>query len=550
MKKIFVITDFNSDTLVRLLNAKSNHDYDFIGSEFDQVYQSFETKIPFHSSIIWTRPEMVIPSFNKLVNHEKIEFKTCIEEVDRYAESVIKFSTRVNNIFISSWVYDLDDQLFGLIDWKPNIGLKNLIAMMNLRIAEKFEDSNNIHILDANKWFYFVERPYSPKMWFAAKVPFSNTLFQKSAEDIFSALNAVSGMSKKLIVLDLDNTLWGGVVGENGWEGITLGGHDFKGEAYVDFQKNLKRLTLRGIQLAILSKNDESVALDAIKNHPEMHLKIDDFSGWRINWNDKAENLIDLINEINLGLDSVVFLDDNPAERERIKNAFPDVLVPDLTDDVTSYSKILNSLNCFNTISITDEDINRTQMYATQIKRNKSMEMSSSKDDWLKILNTSLKVENINKANTKRITQLFNKTNQLNLSTRRLSESEILDFAKMDNNEIITFNLTDSFGSMGLIGIVGISVKDSYGKILDFILSCRAMGRGVEKAMFLVAGAELQRMGAKKIIAEYVKTERNRPTLEVLENMNFERNSNRFILPNNLDTLHDKNINIDFNLYD
>lgn len=548
MKDFFVICDFNSDSFVRMLNSNSNDDYNFIGSEYNQVYQSLSSDEDFHSAIVWTRPEMVIPSFSQAINLKHMNTEDCMEEVDRFADSIIKMSKNVSYIFTASWTYNLEDQIYGMLDWDIDLGFKNILSRMNLRLVDRLKHSKNIYVIDSGKWFFKVENPYSPKMWYAAKVPYSNKLFSESTKDIISSIKGVEGLSKKLIVLDLDNTLWGGVVGENGWEGITLGGHDFKGEAFVDFQKNLKRFSLKGIQLAIISKNDESVALDAIKNHPEMVLNIEDFIGWRINWNDKAENLLDLVKEINIGLDSVVFLDDNPAERSRVKNAFAEVLVPDLPEDITLYSSLLNSLDCFNTPSITEEDKNRTAMYVSQIKRNKSMSVNSSKKEWLQSLDTSLKVEKINKVNIDRITQLFNKTNQLNLSTRRLTQAEILDFASKKNNEIISITLSDSFGQMGLVGIMGIQIDGNSGIIKDFILSCRAMGRGVEKAMLYIAGLELKKMGADVIYAEYIKTERNGPTLKVLEDINLIKKNNIFYMPEKIENLRENHIELDSNL--
>jgi len=548
MKDFFVICDFNSDSFVRMLNSNTNDDYNFIGSEYNQVYQSLSSDQDFHAAIAWTRPEMVIPSFSKAINLKHINIEDCMEEVDRFADSIIKMSKNVSYIFTASWTYNLEDQIYGMLDWDIDLGFKNILSRMNLRLVDRLKHSKNIYVIDSGKWFFKVENPYSPKMWYAAKVPYSNKLFSESTKDIISSIKGVEGLSKKLIVLDLDNTLWGGVVGENGWEGITLGGHDFKGEAFVDFQRNLKRFSLRGIQLAIISKNDESVALDAIKNHPEMVLNIEDFVGWRINWNDKAENLLDLVKEINIGLDSVVFLDDNPAERSRVRNAFAEVLVPDLPEDITLYSSLLNSLDCFNTSSITEEDKNRTAMYVSQIQRNKSISVNSSKKEWLQNLDTSLKVEKINKVNINRITQLFNKTNQLNLSTRRLAQSEILDFASKKNNEIISITLSDSFGQMGLVGILGIQIDGNNGIIKDFILSCRAMGRGVEKAMLYTAGVELKKMGADVIYAEYIKTERNGPTLKVLEDINLIKKNNIFYMPDNIENLRENHIELDSNL--
>src|SRR5207249_4608997 len=189
-------------------------------------------------------------------------------------------------------------------------------------------------------------------------------VLQEAARDIKGAVQAIRGESRKLLVLDLDDTLWGGSVGEIGWQNIKLGGHDAVGEAYVDFQRVLKSLLNRGNLLAIVSKNQESVALAALENHPEMVLRPGDFAGWRINWRDKAENIVELVSELNVGLQSVVFIDDNPAERALVAEALPEVLVPQWPESPLLYSAALHDLRCFDRPCLTDEDLTRSQMYA------------------------------------------------------------------------------------------------------------------------------------------------------------------------------------------
>ena len=289
-------------------------------------------------------------------------------------------------------------------------------------------------------------------------------------------------------------------------------------------------MTRRGIQLAIVSKNDEEVALEAIRNHPSMVLKEDDFAGWKINWNDKAENVYQLVDELNLGLESVVFIDDNPAERMRVKDAFPDVLVPDWPKDITSYTNALNNLSCFYNPSISKEDRERTAMYVAERERN-NKKSTTSKANWLSELNTEIETNILVEENISRVTQLFNKTNQLNLSTRRLSLSELKDWNSNSGNSIYTFSVSDRFGDLGLVGILGTSVKKEKGYITDFILSCRAMGREVEKSMFYFAVNLFKEKEVNLIEAQYLPTERNRPTLDVLNSLSFkEITENKFII--------------------
>ena len=529
MKQIAIISDFNINLFERYLKL-NECEYEFQGLPFGQVFQSLLSEDKFDSSIIWTLPESISPTFKQALQYNEIIEDHVLSEVDAYSEALIKFTDNQDFSFIVSWAFLDNFNGHEMQNWKEGTGIQSILSKMNLRLAENLKDSDNLFILDSQRWVFANDSKISTKLWYSAKIPFSNDVFLRSSEAIHASIKALSGKSKKLIILDLDNTLWGGVVGETGWQGINLGGHDILGEAFVDFQLSLKGLTRRGIQLAIVSKNDEEVALEAIRNHPSMVLKEDDFAGWKINWNDKAENVYQLVDELNLGLESVVFIDDNPAERMRVKDAFPDVLVPDWPKDITSYTNALNNLSCFYNPSISKEDRERTAMYVAERERN-NKKSTTSKANWLSELNTEIETNILVEENISRVTQLFNKTNQLNLSTRRLSLSELKDWNSNSGNSIYTFSVSDRFGDLGLVGILGTSVKKEKGYITDFILSCRAMGREVEKSMFYFAVNLFKEKEVNLIEAQYLPTERNRPTLDVLNSLSFkEITENKFII--------------------
>ena len=265
-----------------------------------------------------------------------------------------------------------------------------------------------------------------------------------------------------------------------------------------------------------------------------MVLQESDFAAWRINWNDKAENVYELVNEINLGLDSVVFIDDNPAERKRVQDAYPEVLVPEWPKDISLYKNTLNELNCFHNPSISREDRERTAMYVAERQR-KNKKTKTSKSNWLLDLKTEIKISTLTDENISRVSQLFNKTNQLNLSTRRLNVNEIKKWNSERNNSILTFSVSDCFGDLGLVGIVKFTIEEDKGIISDFILSCRAMGREVEQSMFYVAANQLLEKKVHSIEAVYSPTDRNRPTLDILQSLNFEEvKKNHFKI--NIDT--------------
>jgi FkbH-like protein len=269
-----------------------------------------------------------------------------------------------------------------------------------------------------------------------------------------------------------------------------------------------------------VSKNDESVALDAIKNHPDMILQLDDIVGWRINWRDKAQNVAELVSDLNLGLQSVVFIDDNPAERARVRDALPEVLVPDWPEDKTLYRKTLLELGCFDIPSLTAEDRDRVKMYASERERKTSMEVVGSMEEWLLSLNVKAEVERLNHGNLARAAQLLNKTNQMNLSTRRMTEAELMAWVEGSGNYMWTVRVSDKFGPLGLTGLLSIEVDKvdtTQACIVDFVLSCRAMGRKVEETMLAIAIQQLPSLGVSHLFVKYLPTQKNMPCLEFLK---------------------------------
>jgi FkbH-like protein len=273
----------------------------------------------------------------------------------------------------------------------------------------------------------------------------------------------------------------------------------------------LKALTRRGILLAIVSKNDESIATEAIAKHPEMVLKMDDFAGWRINWRDKAGNIIDLMAELNLGLDSAVFVDDSPVERARVREALPQLFVPEWPSDKRLYTEALLSLDCFDSPSVTEEDRQRVRMCAVDRVRKESKPQLGDLEEWLATLKTTVRVEVLNQGNLRRAAQLLNKTNQMNLSTRRMSEAEFQAWLREKTRRAWTFRVSDRFGDSGLTGILTIEIDGLRATIIDFVLSCRVMGRKIEEAMLHVGINWARSAGVQEVYANYHQTGKNKP---------------------------------------
>jgi FkbH-like protein len=339
-------------------------------------------------------------------------------------------------------------------------------------------------------------------------------------------------MSRKLVVVDLDDTMWGGIVGDVGWENLRLGGHDPDGEAFVEFQKQLVALTKRGIALAVVSKNEETTALEAMRSHAEMVIRPPMLAAFRINWRDKAQNIVEIAQELNLGLQSVVFLDDNPIERGRVRETLPEVFVPEWPVDPTHYPRALESLRCFDTPHISSEDLERNAMYATERERNTLRTKVSSMEEWLATLDLKVRFERLGPSNIARAAQLLNKTNQMNLRTRRLSEAELLAWSQEQGHELWATYVSDRFGQAGLTGLLGLARAGTEVQMTDFVLSCRVMGRRVEETMVWAGKQRSGVLGGERLVIEPIATKKNKPCLDFFSRLEgLTRSADSYVCP-------------------
>ena len=473
--------------------------------------------------VVWTRLQGVSQAFAQALHGEQIAPAAVYTEVEQLAKLAIGLTERVPTILFPSWVLPGYVRGLGSFDLRAN-GLARLLLESNLILARSFEAHPGLILCHTPRWIEAGgPAAQDPKHWYMGKIPFSPQVFQAAASEMRAALAGLRGQARKLVVVDLDDTLWGGIVGDDGVEGLRLGGHDALGEAFVDFQLALLALRRRGILLAIASKNEESVALEAIRSHPEMQLRSDDFVAWRIDWRDKAQNIAELCEELNLGLQSVVFLDDNPAERARVREALPEVLVPELPKDKMHYAQALRALSCFDVPSLNDEDLRRTEMYASERQRSAQRAQSSSLEDWLASLELEVGVEALGPGNLKRVVQLLNKTNQMNLTSRRLTEGALCDWIGQGDRELWSLRVQDRFGDSGVTGIVSVDCGAEPAQIVDFVLSCRVFGRQIERLMVKLAVDCARGRARRRLVARYLPTPKNRPTLEFWESAGFER---------------------------
>jgi FkbH-like protein len=525
-----VFADFTiGDLGVRLADATDGPAMEVADAPFCQTTQGLLTG-PSSDAVdfvvVWTRPELALPSFGDLARGDGTTEAALTADVDAFAALVLRGAERYRFAFVPSWTVPTHQRGLGLIDARPG-GLTWGLAIANARLMQQLAAAPNVFVLNAQRWIEATAtRGRSmAKGWYLGKVPFSSELFAEAAAEIKASVRALTGQARKLLVLDLDDTLWGGIVGDMGWENLQLGGHDGVGEAFVDFQLAIKALTRRGVVLGIVSKNTESVALEAIAQHPQMVLRQSDFVGWRINWSDKAQNIADLAAELNLGLQSVVFIDDNPVERARVRETLPEVFVPEWPEDKMLYTERLNGLRCFDTAAISKEDSERTALYAAERERGSARTNVGSIDEWLGSLGIVARFEALDAANLARSAQLLNKTNQMNLATRRLSESELQEWHAAPDHEVWTVTVSDRFGSAGLTGIVSLTERDGVCEVADFVLSCRVMGRRIEAAMLHVAIEWARARSLHTMRAVFTPTAKNKPCHELLLASTLTRNA-------------------------
>ena len=347
-------------------------------------------------------------------------------------------------------------------------------------------------------------------LWHRSKQEISPASAPFFGELAVRLLAAKLGRSYKCLVLDLDNTVWGGVVGDDGLEGIVIGQGSPLGEAYTAFQDYARELSRRGIILAVCSKNDEVNALEPFEKHPEMVLKRGDIACFIANWSDKASNIRAIAKELNIGLDSLVFIDDNPFERNLVRQELPMVAVPEVDDDPTYYPRAIADAGYFEGFAITDEDRERSGQYQGNRAREALKSSVTDLDSYLRGLEMQLIWRPFDKIGLQRTVQLINKSNQFNLTTRRYTEEDVL--AVMDDPAAfgLQLRLTDRFGDNGVIAIIIGRLRDDRDLYIDtWLMSCRVLGRQVEPTTLNLIAQEARRLGARRLIGEYIPTKKN-----------------------------------------
>jgi FkbH-like protein len=343
---------------------------------------------------------------------------------------------------------------------------------------------------------------------------------------------SIEGKFKKCLILDLDNTVWGGVVGDDGWEGIQVGHGLGIGKAFTEFQQWVRKLKNRGVIIAVCSKNDEDKAKEPFEKNPEMVLKLEDIAVFVANWENKADNIRTIQQILNIGFDSMVFLDDNPFERNMVRQNIPGICVPELPEDPGDYLEYLYSLNLFETASYSSGDKDRTRQYQIEAKRVQAAQHFTNEADFLKSLEMVSVVEGFTAFNTPRVAQLSQRSNQFNLRTVRYTEADIKALAVDPNVIDLSFTLEDKYGDNGLIAVVIMKPQDKGTLFVDtWFMSCRVLKRGMENFTLNTMVERARQNGYKRIVGEYIPTQKNGMVKEHYPNLGFNQTGeNRYTL--------------------
>lgn len=396
---------------------------------------------------------------------------------------------------------------------------------MNEKIGNLHASGCNIYVLPVKDIISDLGRNnfYTAKMWYIGSMPYSMKGLSALNDLITRYIGAIKGMNKKCLAIDLDNTLWGGVIGEDGINGIVLD-NNREGARYKDAQRILKKMKSQGVMLAILSKNNVE-DVEPVFSHPDMVLQHEDFVAEAINWEPKSMNIRKLAIELNIGLESFVFLDDNPAEREQMKAECPEVAVVEFPKDTSFLPDTIVKVydEYFLSLEVTSEDAKKTVMYRAEARRNAEMFAATSAEDFLKKLEMKMDIHLMRPEEEKRVTQLTNKTNQFNVTTKRYSEEEIHKLT--ESGDVITVHMADRYGDQGLVAVLILKYEGDVAEIDTFLMSCRVMGRKAEDEIMARIRGYLETKGVRMVKASYIKTPKNRPVLELFDKFGFARTS-------------------------
>jgi FkbH-like protein len=504
---------------------------------FGQIYQDILTE---HSDLYSFKSDFsffvdrLIDIYSTNILHDIVN--DGMDALDLYANMIIKFAENSSGEIFVNTFEQISPSIYGNYDINHEEGITKLIQVANEHLAHILKDNKNIHLFNlANASTSFNGVIVDYRLWYLGRFPYSNDYSTFLADHYASLALAATGNSTRLILLDLDNTLWGGVLGEDGVSGVQIGG-DYPGNAFMGFQKALKHLCSSGIVLGIVSKNDESIALKAISSLDNMIIKQNDISIHAINWDSKVENIVKISNAIGISLNNILFIDDNPIEREQVKQSLPEVKVLELPTDPSQYSVSLLNSPYIQTFSLTSEDKDRGKRYIS--KKNVELEKTkfSTLEEFYSSIEPLLTIASLDDNNISRALQLINKTNQFNTTSIRYTKKELEILALSNEDSVYVLGYQDKFSTFENIGVIVIhwgKVPSPESTLKLFLLSCRVLGRGIEYGVLGWWSRKALSKAKNKLIGLISPTERNTPVLSLYKENGFKENGGGFIWTKN-----------------
>lgn len=524
------------NTVIKGLGYDYHLNLDVFEADYDQIpLQVFDTSSDLYNFnpdfiIIFKSSHKLLQKYN--VNDLQSQSSFAINQIAEIENIYTTLSDNINSKIIFYNYTEINDAVFGNFSNKVESSFLFQQRKLNYLLMKFALTAPNLYLCDLSS----LQNQIGKGNFFHTSSYINNSmvlsvdalpLVAKYTLDIIKAL--VGGFNK-CIILDLDNTTWGGIIGDDGVEKIQIGDLGI-GKAFSEFQLWVRKLKTRGIIIAICSKNTEAVAIEPFEKHPDMVLKMEDISVFVANWENKADNIRHIQNVLNIGFDSMVFIDDNPFERNIVRENLPDVCVPELPEDPADYLEYLYSLNLFETISYSNEDAERTKKYQIESKRVSAQKKYTNEDEFLKSLEMISNVESFNSFNYARIAQLSQRSNQFNLRTVRYSENDIIKISNSKNHFTFTFNLKDKFGEHGLICVIILNKERNSTLFIDtWLMSCRVLKRGMEKFVLntLVKYAKEHKFEFLK--GEYLQTTKNILVKNHFSNLGFNKKNDLYYL--------------------
>jgi FkbH-like protein len=510
-------------------------------SIYEAPYNQLERQLSNKASDLYTHrptfiylflsPQKIIASFYSLSKSEQASFAG--EYISRLEQHINIAISELSANFIITNIPEINDQVFG------NYGNKNpnsfiyQIRKLNYELMRMCSRSDNLFINDvaslSNRYGY--DQAFSSSLYINGDIIYHLDFLPELAKNSVDILRALSGSVIKCVVLDLDNTMWGGIIGDDGIDNIQLGELGI-GKAFTEFQRWIKQLKNRGILLAVCSKNNDSTAREVFEKHPDMVLRLEDITIFIANWENKAANISAIRENLNIGFDSMVFIDDSAFERNLVRDLIPEIIVPELPEDPSEYLQFLQHLNLFESISYTSEDENRTQMYLDDFNRSALKKVFLDEDDYLRNLELKMNVETVNDFNLPRIVQLIQRSNQFNFRTIRYSPEEIKTISTSPNARCYSFSLEDKHGKYGLISTIILHLDKTEGTafIDTWVMSCRVLNRGVEDFILNFMMECIEQEGINVLLGEYIPTSKNILVKDIFDQKGFNNLSGKWVL--------------------